>query len=64
MNFIVLAFSDTASSQNIEREPAAEEGHTKVEVAQKQQMEMREEEVKQGDKLEQENLAPHIYLDH
>lgn len=64
MNFIVLASSATTSSQNLEYEPPVEEGYTTVDVEPVQRVEEMEEEVKQLDKVEQENLAPHIYLDH
>lgn len=64
MNFIVLTSSARASFQNIECEPAVEAEYTTVEMEHVPGMEVTEEEVKQGDKVEQENLAPHIYLDH
>lgn len=64
MNFIVLASSATASFQNIECEPAVKAGYPTVAMEHVPQMEVMEEEVKQGDKVEQENLAPHIYLGH
>lgn len=64
MNFFVLSSSATSSSQNFEFEPVVEEMELVEQMDQMDEIEEVEEEVKQTNKAEQENLAPHIYRDH